>query len=196
MSEITSARPAEVVVFPQGAFMSMFIASILALILQCGTTTAATIVTVFTPTVGVGCRALGYILYGGIALLILFLTIISTIFARISETRHKESTTVKNFTAFIAITLRRISLFLAFLNATGLIVLSCLQFSHFLDNCYCNAGVIGRGTDSYITTSYEGWISTMRTARIVATVLAVVSMAIYMTSLWIMNALSREIGYK
>jgi hypothetical protein len=81
----------------------------------------------------------------------LFLTIISTIFARISETRDENPPRRQTgFTAFIAIALRRISLLLAFINATGLIVLSCFQFSHFLDNCYCNASVIGRGTDSYI----------------------------------------------
>ena len=173
----------------------MFIASILALILQCATTAAAVIITIFTPIITLGCRTLGHTLYGGISLLILSLTITSTIFARISETRHEESTTLKSFTAFIAIALRRISLVLAFINTTGLILLSCFHFSHFLDNCYCNASVIGGGTDSYITISFEGWNSTMRTSRILATVLAVASMTIYMTSLWIMNALSRDIGY-
>ena len=139
-----------------------------------------------------GCRSLGYIIYGAIAVLILLLTIISTISARISETRHEQST-IKKFTAFIAIALRRISLSLALINATGLVVLSCLQFSHFLDNCYCNASVIGRGTDSYVVASYEGWISTMRSVRIVATVFALVSMAIYMIFLWFVSALPAEI---
>ena len=67
--------------------MSMFNASILALVLQCGTAAAATIIIVFTPTVGLGCRSLGYILYGAIAVLIMFFTIVSTILTRISETR-------------------------------------------------------------------------------------------------------------
>ena len=127
--------------------------------------------------------------------MILFLTMISTIFARISETRNKRSAIVKTLTAFIAIALRRISLLLAFINATGLVVLSCFQFSHFLDNCYCNASVLGRGFDSYVIITYEGWISTMRTARIAATVLAAVSMAIYMIFLWLMSALPSEIDY-
>ena len=142
-----------------------------------------------------GCRALGYIIYGGIAVLILFLTIISTIFVRISETRHEESTTVKNLTAFIAITLRRITLLLALINATGLILLSCFQFSRLFDNCYCNASVVGRGTDSYVLASYEGWVPAMRNARIVATVLATASTAIYMIFLWFMSALPAEIDY-
>ena len=102
---------------------------------------------------------------------------------------------IKGLTAFVAIALRRISLLLAFVNATGLIILSCFQFSHFLDNCYCNASVIGRGTDSYIIISYVGWISTMRTARIAATVLAAASMAIFMIFLWLMSALPSDIDY-
>ena len=175
----------------------MFNASIFALVIQCGTTAAAAIIIVFTPTVGLGCRSTGYVIYGGLSIVILFLTIVSTIFARLSETRLGKTTvfSIKGLTAFIAITLRRISLLLAFINSTGLIVLSCFQFSHFLDNCYCNASVLGRGTDSYIIISYVGWISTMRTARIAATALAGGSMAIFMIFLWLMSALPSEVDY-
>lgn len=181
--------------FPPGALTSMFNASISALILQCGTTAAAVIIVVFTPTVGLGCRSLGYLIYGGTAILILILTIISTIFARISETRVGKSTTfsVKGLTAFTAIALRRITLFLAFANAAGLIVLSSFQFSHFLDNCYCNASVTGRGVDSYIIISFEGWVSTMRAARISATVISAASVASYMVFLRLMSALPTDV---
>ena len=171
----------------------MFKALIPALILQCGTTAAAIIIIVFTPTIGLGCRSLGYTIYGGTAILVLFLAITSTIFVRISETRTNSSTIIKGFTKFIAITLRKVSHSLAFINAIGLILISCFQFSHFLDNCYCNASVIGRGTDSYIVVSLEGWISTMRISRIAATVLSAVSMAVYMIFLWVMNSLPTEI---
>ena len=174
----------------------MFKASILALVLQCGTTAAAVIIVVLTPTIGLGCRSLGYVVYGGTALLILFLTIISTISARISETHLERSTgtfSIKCFTAFAAVALRRLSLFLAFLNAVWLIVLSSFQFSHFFDNCYCNASVIGLGTSSHIIISYEGWIPTMKAARISATVIAATSMAIYMSFLRLVRALSMGI---
>jgi len=187
------AQPTGGVVFPPGALMSMVNASILALILQWGTTAAAVIIVVLTPTIGFGCRSLGYTIYGGISTLILILTIISTISARISETRLRQSTgtfSVKGFTASTAIVLRRLSLFLAFANVTLLIVLSSFQFSHFFNNCYCNASVIGRGTSSYITISFEGWISTMKAARISATVIAATSIAIYMSFLRLMRALS------
>jgi len=173
----------------------MFKASVFALILQCGITAAAAIIVVFTPTIGLGCRSLAYVIYGGIAILILFLTIISTISARISETRVGESTafSIKALTRSIAIILRRSCFLLAFVNATGLIVLSSLQFSSFLDNCYCNGSVTGHGKDSYIIISFEGWVPTMRTSRILATVLAAISMSIYMFFLWLVSALPKEI---
>ena len=179
--------------FPEDVFISMLKAFIAALILQCGTTAAVIVIVVFTPTVGLGCRSMGYSIYGGLAILILFLTIISTISARISETRSDRSFIVKRFTAFIAITLRWLCLLLALINAAGLIVLSCFQFSNFLDNCYCNGSVTGRGVNSYIIISTQGWISTMRTARIAATALAGATMAIYMFYLWFMSALPAEV---
>ena len=175
----------------------MFIASILAIILQCGTTAAAAIIMIFTPAIGLGCRSLGYVIYGAVALLILFLTIISTISARISETRNNgRSATVKRYASSIAITLRWICLVLAFINAIGLVALPCFQFSSFLDNCYCGASVLGRGTDSFVIINFEAWIPTMRNSRIGATVLAGVSMAVYMTFLWFMIYLPADIdGY-
>jgi len=195
--EVPAKPPGSPVVFPPGALASMFNATIAALVLQCGTTAAAAIIIVFTPTVGLGCRSMGYIIYGGLSCVILFLTIISTLFGRISETRPGKTTvfSIKGLTAFISIALRRICLLLAFTNATGLIILSCFQFSNFLDNCYCNASVIGRGINSYIIISYVDWITTMRTARIAATCLAAGSMSIFMVFLWLMSALPANIDH-
>lgn len=173
----------------------MLNASFFAIFLQCGTTAAAILIIIYTPTVGLGCRSLGYLIYGGTAIFILFITIISTIFARLSETRNETSKAVKWITAFIAISLRRIALLLAFINATGLIVLSCFQFSHFLDNCYCNASVIGRGTDSFVLVTYEGWISTMRIARIAATALSGATVVVYMTLIWRMSSVPKDLEY-
>ena len=159
----------------------MFRTLILTLIPRCGTTAAALTPTLLTPTTGLGCRPLGYAIYGVTAILISLLPIISTVLVRISETRDdKQSPMVKASTAFLAITLRRVSRSLAFINATGLVVISCLQLSHLIDNCYCNASIIGRGTGSSILVSLEGWISTMRTSRIASTVLSAACMAIYM----------------
>ena len=169
----------------------------MALILQFGISIAAAIITIYTPTIGVGCRSLGYIIYGGIAIAIMFLNIISTILVRLLENRG-ESPTAKSFitryftagslTGFIAISLRRLSLFLAFANTVGLILFSFFQFSDSLNNCYCNASVMGVGTDSYVLiTTYEGWNSAIMSSRIAATVLAAACTTIYMVVLWFIS---------
>ena len=164
-----------------------------ALILQCGMTAAATIIITFTPTVGLGCRSLGYIIYGSIAILIMFLNIISTVLAWISET-PKNSTDEKgnskipqkSLARSTAISLRKICFLLALTNGTGLILLSCLQFTSTLENCYCNASVLGRGVDSYITISYNG--SATIGSRIFGTVLSGVVMIIYTIFVWLTSA--------
>ena len=165
----------------------MFNAFILALVLQFGIGATATIIVVFTPTIGLGCRSLGYVMYGTLSIIILALTVTSTIFARISETREGGSPLVKDYTGSVAIALRRISLLLATVNMTGLILLSCLQLSNVLDNCYCNSSVVGRGKGSYIVISYYGWVSMVRTVRAVAIALAGISTFIYMGFLWIVS---------
>ena len=171
----------------------MFNALVAALILQCGISAAATGIIISTPAIGFGCRSLGYIIYTGLSIVILVFMIISTIFARISETREGRSPFVQGFTKFIAVALRRICLPLALINMTGLILISCLQFSKLLNNCYCKGRVLSRGTDSYIIVSYAGWIGTMRIAHIIAIALAGASMSVYMVFLWFMSTLPAEL---
>ena len=165
--------------FPLGAFTSMFNAAIMALVLQCGTTVAAVVIVYYIPPPGFGCRSLGYLIYGGVAITIMLSTITSTILARISETRGEEST-VKDSTTFFAIALRRISFILALINGTGLVVLSCFQFANFLDTCYCNASAVQGGTGSYILIIYDGSTTVIRNFRLAATLLSAVVMTIYM----------------
>jgi hypothetical protein len=176
-------------VFPPGARTSMFGACVAALILQCGTSTATFVTEYFSPRVGLGCRSLGYTLYGSVSVLILFFTIISTILARLSETRTNESAELKSIPGFIAITLRRLCLVLAFVNTAGLIAMSCFQFSRFIDTCYCNASVIGDGTNSYIVQIHYPWTTTIIHSRVAAIAAAGGCMAIYMFFLWFASAL-------
>ena len=172
----------------------MFTASVFALILQCGTVAAAMGIVVSTPTVGLKCRALGYVLYRGISIMILFLTIISTISARIAETRNRPAAiAIKAPTFFIAIALRRVSLTLAIINAAGIIGLSGLQFSNYLETCYCDSSVIGRGAGTYIIISPEGSVLQIWVSRVAAIGLAGAIMAIFMFSLWFMTVLPKDI---
>ena len=70
------------------------------------------------PHNGVECSSLGYVVYGGVAIVTVFLTVISTIFVRNSETRVEKSTIVRDFTACIAVSLYGISVLLAVADAT------------------------------------------------------------------------------
>jgi len=171
----------------------MFHAAIMALILQCGTTIAATLIIVLTPPFGLECYSLGYVAYGTIGIVIMFLSIISTIFARISETR-KESAASKGVTAIVAIALRRISFLLALANGVGLIASSCLQFSHLLDNCYCNARVLSHGASSYIIVFYDGSIGAMRYLRFVAILISGIGIFVYMVFLRLVTMLPHRLN--
>ena len=169
----------------------MLKAAVFALLLQIGITSAAVVVIVFTPTVGLGCRSLGYIIYGGVSIIILFLTIVSTILARISETRQDESPYIKSITAFFAIVLRWICYLLALINSVGLITLSCFQFSNFLANCYCNSSVIGDGKSTYIAIVLKDWIPMMRKYRAAGVTIAAGSISIFMV---VLRLISKPLG--
>ena len=157
----------------------MTYAAILGLLLQFGTTGAAVIIIVYTPRTGLGCRSLGYLIYGWIAITIMFLTIFSTILARFSEIRKNES-----FTKILAIAIRYICMALAVINSVGLTVMCCLQFSNVLDTCYCNASVLGNGTNTYIVVILTELIGMMRYARIYGVGTAVGSISAFIISLW------------
>ena len=120
---------------------------ILGLLLQLGTTGAAVVVLIFTPAVGLGCGSLGYIVYGGLAIIIMFLNIFSTILARISEIREDNRCWgfLKSIAKPLAIVMRYTSWPLALLNSVGIIAWPCLQFSNLFSKCYCNLGVLGNG---------------------------------------------------
>ena len=171
----------------------MFKSVIFALLLQIGITGAAVVIIVFTPTVGLGCRSLGYTVYGGVAIIIMFLTIISTILARISETRQGKSPFVEGVTAFFAITLRWICYTLALINSVGLIVLSCFQFSNFLANCYCNSSALGNGPNTYIVIIVQDWIPMMREFRAIGISVSAGTIFIFMFALSLISSPPKEL---
>ncbi|KAF7971205.1 hypothetical protein HWV62_21898 [Athelia sp. TMB] len=62
-------------------FSRLFIAIVMALLLQWGTTGAAVIVVWFTPTKGLGCRSLAYILYAGTSTVVCVMMVLSSVLA-------------------------------------------------------------------------------------------------------------------
>ena len=168
--------------FPQGTRRSMIYGVILGLLLQFGTTGAAVIILIYTPRTGLGCRSLGYLIYGGVAIIIMFLTILSTILARISEIAQDKSF-LERIAGSLAIAIRCICLILAVLNSVGTIVLSCLQFANLLANCYCNASVLGNGANTYIVVIITELIGAMRYARAYGVAAAIGSISVFTISL-------------
>jgi len=174
-------------VFPRGTRRTMAYAALLALLLQFGTTGAAVIIIIYTPTVGLGCRSLGYIFYGGLSVIIMFLTILSTILARFSETR-KDNSFPKWFSKYSAIVIRCTCMALAVLNSVEMIALCCLQFSNFLANCYCNSSVLGNGTNTYIVIIVTKLIPTMKYVRAYGIATAVGSISVFIISLGLISS--------
>ncbi|KAG9309680.1 hypothetical protein JVU11DRAFT_10352 [Chiua virens] len=67
------------ILWPPGIFYNIVVASLMALQLQWGTTCAALLMVWFTPTVGLGCRSVAYLIYGGLSTLVWILLVLSSI---------------------------------------------------------------------------------------------------------------------
>ncbi|KAG1728556.1 hypothetical protein EDB19DRAFT_1746441 [Suillus lakei] len=133
-----------------GMFFRMFVASLLPLALQWATTGAAVLVVYFTPTVGLGCRSLGYLIYGALATIVWAMLVMSSILSH-----HASSYSDRPRSPFSSITIRLVKVvsnllrwggkLVAIVNAIWIIAAGMLQFTSIYDNCYCNSSVLGRG---------------------------------------------------
>ncbi|KAG2151539.1 hypothetical protein DEU56DRAFT_555464 [Suillus clintonianus] len=133
-----------------GMFYRMFVASLLPLALQWATTGAAVLVVYFTPTVGLGCRSLGYLVYGALATTIWAMLVVSSIFSHYASSySDRPRSPLSSMTTRIARVLSNLLRWggksLAILNALWIIAAGMLQFTSIYDNCYCNSSVLGRG---------------------------------------------------
>jgi len=130
-------------------FWSRFIvASALALSLQWGTACAAVVVSWFTPTIGLGCRSGGYLLYGALSTLSWMILVASSFLSHYSTTAPPETKSVW-ITAQLSIFLRRLGKIIASFNAMWILVSCMFQFSKFYDRCYCNSSVLGLGARAF-----------------------------------------------
>lgn len=126
-------------------------AGMLSYILLCHTLTIAPglIVIVFsTPVVGLGCSSGSYLIYGLSATLTWFFLVLSSWLYQV----HGSSTRPRSSHRILANIFRRVGKLLAILSSLWVVVLSVLQFSNVLDNCWCNACAATRGKSlkSYI----------------------------------------------
>ncbi|KAH7908566.1 hypothetical protein BJ138DRAFT_1157411 [Hygrophoropsis aurantiaca] len=143
---------------PPGVYHRMFLASLMSLLLQWGTTGAAVLALWLTPTTGLGCWSLSYFIYGGLSTLVWVLLVASSRLGDYSTSRRPRRAGPR-YNAPLAIRLaKRLSnifrftgKILAVVNAIGLVASSVFQFSSVYDDCYCNGSVLGRGqANSYV----------------------------------------------
>ncbi|KAH8823236.1 hypothetical protein DL96DRAFT_1502426 [Flagelloscypha sp. PMI_526] len=149
------------------------IACALALSLQWGTIGAATLALVLTPTKGLGCRSLAYLIYGGVATVAWMLFLLSSWLAHQVQLRIPANETAIPHTKgslssssvgslgssmrvpsrklvlcrFLSITFRRLAKFFSTINAIGFLAICFVHFTDKFDTCYCNSSVIGRGAN-------------------------------------------------
>ncbi|KAG1810739.1 hypothetical protein EV424DRAFT_1571405 [Suillus variegatus] len=128
-----------------GVFTRMFIASCASLGLQWGTVGAALMVSWFTPTTKIGCRFMGYLLYGVISTLIWMMLLVSSILAHYSAADPRRVSLSTRVAIASSCVLRRTGKLLAIVNFF-LVILACVfQYSNFYDRCFCNSSVFSRG---------------------------------------------------
>jgi len=125
----------------------MLIASLVALLLQWGTSGAAILIIWYTPTVGLGCRSGSFLVYAAASTLAWMLLVTSSILTHFfAPSKESHPRTVGRL---LAVTLRRAGKLLATCNAVWIIVVCTLQFGDFFDRCYCNSSVTGLKGGAY-----------------------------------------------
>ncbi|TFK68411.1 hypothetical protein BDN72DRAFT_841793 [Pluteus cervinus] len=149
-------------IWDSGVLWRITLSSFFALVLQWGTTGAALVVVMLTPTIGLGCRSACFLIYGGLSSVIWFFMMVST-FLTFGATRMYESqlrpTRSQQFSRFLlkwsAILLRRFCKLAAIVNALWIIVFCFFQFTGFFNRCWCNSNVLKWGADkAYIVIQY------------------------------------------
>ncbi|TFK69331.1 hypothetical protein BDN72DRAFT_615889 [Pluteus cervinus] len=182
--------PDVVGLWDSGVLSRITVASAFSLILQWGTTGAALVVTMFTPTKGLGCRSVSFLAYAVTSTIIWAFLLLSSFLSHsvlqmytstksISRRQQIERSLLKWF----SILLRRLSKLLCICNSIWIVLFCCFQFTNFYDRCWCNSSVIGLGAaNAYNVMDFTDQDKKlMRQAWIGGVVLGVGSAGIYAT---------------
>jgi hypothetical protein len=139
-----------------GVLSRFLLASAGALFLQWGTAAAAIIIVWYTPTIGLGCRSLSYLLYASLSMLSWMLLVTSSFLTHYFSLQHRHpsykprpKTGLFGTVRLLAIIFRRLGKFLAACNAVVIIAACTLQFANLYNECYCNSAVIGLRARAY-----------------------------------------------
>ena len=137
---------------PSGMQKRIFIASVLALGLQWGTTGSAVISIISMPAIGPGYRSIPFILYGVVSTMIWMAHLLSSYLAHYARTlQDGNAAPDPGFNSVsvakgLATFLRRLSISAAGCNGLGIMISCTFQFTGFYDMNYCTSSVLGWGT--------------------------------------------------
>lgn len=164
-----------------GVFTRMAIASCASLALQWGTVGAAFLVGWFTPTTEIGCRSMGYLVYGVISTLVWMMLLMSSILAHSSAADPRRASLSARVTLAFSHILRWTGKFLAILNLFLLIMACVFQYSSFYDRCFCNSSVFSRRGAAYaVIIETAAQAAQAKAAWIGALVLACTSASVFL----------------
>ncbi|PMD37039.1 hypothetical protein L207DRAFT_393462, partial [Hyaloscypha variabilis F] len=122
--------------------MICFQATIMATILQWGTTGAAILMAYNTPVIGLGCESGGYLIYGLLATLVWALLVFSAYLSQryaadLSCPSLRKNIRFPFLPSILIPATRVIGKTLAWINAGWLLSISLLQFANRYNNCWC-----------------------------------------------------------
>jgi len=100
----------------------------------------------------IGCRSMGYLIYGALSTLAWMMLLSSSILAHYSSAsyyRRMPTSLSDRIAMAFSHGLRRMGKLLAIINTFVVILASVFQYSGFYDRCFCNSSVFSRGTAGY-----------------------------------------------
>jgi len=118
-------------------------ATVLALVLQWSTTGATILIHLKTPPMGVGCRAMTFIIYGVTATLVFWFLLFSSILAHLAGSKTPKRTALKDLIGCIATFTRWLGKVMAILNGLGILLSCIMQFAGVYDSCFCSSSILG-----------------------------------------------------
>ncbi|KAK4988738.1 hypothetical protein LTR50_003702 [Elasticomyces elasticus] len=138
---------------PGAVWHNIFIASVVAIFVQWGTTGPAILIGYLTPTTGLGCRSGGYLLYGVLATTSWILLMGSSFLSHALMLRcqnNPRSTPVRGPLPAICIFMRVSGKSLAAFNAVWLLLSSVFELAGVFDTCWCNSDYLGSRSKGWI----------------------------------------------
>jgi hypothetical protein len=143
----------------QGIWRRVTLAVLFALGLQWGTIGAAVVIHYWKPPVGLGCRAMSFLLYGVAATVSMFLCLTATILAHLSRPQHGPVYWLSWSQACLdwaAVVCGYLGKGLAFASGIAILVVCFFQSSGVFTNCYCASTTFDKGVHDvvFLTVNY------------------------------------------